>query len=197
MPNDTTTDYYNTNASDFIDGTIDVDTGSLRERFLKYVPAGGSILDLGCGSGRDSKCFKDAGYDVRAIDASRELCIKASEYAGIDVKCMRFEELDDAGIYDGVFACASLLHVPERDLPGVLAKINKALKPDGVLYASFKYGDFAGERDGRFFHDMNEKSVEVLFTSLPGFGIEEMWQSHDVRRNKDAYWINVIARKRR
>ena len=194
MTNDTTTDYYNTYAQDFIDGTVNVDTESLRERFLKCVPAGGSVLDLGCGSGRDSKCFKEAGYQVSAIDASQELCIKASEYSGIDVRCMRFEELDDNGKYDGVFACASLLHVPEKDLPDVLAKINRALKPQGILYASFKYGDFAGERDGRFFHDMNEESVEELFSNARGFRVEEMWQSHDVRRDKDAYWINVIAR---
>ena len=194
MTKDTTTDYYNSYAQDFINGTVNVDTGNLRERFLEYVPTGGSVLDLGCGSGRDSKCFKDAGYKVIAIDASQELCIKASEYAGIDVRCMRFEELDDVGKYDGIFACASLLHVPEGELPGILDKINTALKPQGVLYASFKYGDFAGERDGRYFHDMNEKSVTELFTSIPGFKIEEMWQSHDVRRDKDAYWINVIAR---
>ena len=191
--NDKTIEYYNINTVDFIEGTVNVDTGSLRERFLKYIPAGGSVLDLGCGSGRDSKCFKDAGYRVTAIDASQELCIKASEYAGIDVRCMRFEELDDVDLYDGVFACASLLHVPVVDLPKVMTKINTALKPRGVLYASFKYGDFAGERDGRFFHDMNEKSVEELFATVPGFRIEEMWQSHDVRRDKDAYWINVIA----
>jgi len=192
---DKTIEYYDCNAGDFIEGTVNVDTGSLRERFLRYVPEDGTILDLGCGSGRDSKCFKDAGYRVTAIDASQELCIKASEYAEIDVRCMRFEELEDVGRYDGIFACASLLHVPEKDLPEVLAKINTALKPQGVLYASFKYGDFAGERDGRFFHDMNEKSATELFTSIPGFKVEEMWQSHDVRRDKDAYWINVIARK--
>lgn len=191
---DKTIEYYDCNAGDFIEGTVNVDTGSLRERFLKYLPEGGSILDLGCGSGRDSKCFKDAGYEVTAIDASRELCIKASEYAGIDVRCMRFEELDDVDKYDGVFACASLLHVPEKDLPDVLTKIKTALKPRGVLYASFKYGDFAGERDGRFFHDMNEESVDKLFSNAPGFRVEEMWQSYDVRRDKDAYWINVIAR---
>ena len=194
MTNDTTTDYYNNNAQDFIEGTVNVDTGSLREKFLKYVPTGGFVLDLGCGSGRDTKCFKDAGYQVTAIDASQEMCIKASQYTGIDVRCMRFEEMDDVDIYDGVFACASLLHVPEENLPDVLTRINMALKPLGVLYASFKYGDYAGERDGRFFHDMNEKSVEELFTSVPGFVIEDMWQSHDVRRDKDAYWINVIAR---
>lgn len=194
MTDDKTTDYYNSNAQDFIDGTVNVDTGSLRDRFLRYIPVAGSILDLGCGSGRDSKCFKDAGYDVSAIDASQELCIKASEYAGINVRCMRFEELDDVDKYDGIFACASLLHVPEGELPEALTTIRTALKPQGVLYASFKYGDFAGERDGRFFHDMNEESVEELFKSVPGFKIEEMWQSHDVRRDKDAYWINVIVR---
>jgi SAM-dependent methyltransferase len=192
---DITTSYYNVNAQDFFDGTVNVDTESLRERFLSYVPDGGSILDLGCGSGRDSKCFIDAGYRVTAIDASKELCTIASEYAGIDVRCMRFEELEDVDTFDGVFACASLLHVPATDLPDILAKIRVALKPQGVLYASFKYGDFAGIRDGRFFRDMNEESVEELFASVPGFKIEETWQSHDVRRGKDAYWINVIARK--
>lgn len=192
---DITTDYYEKNAEDFIEGTVNVDTGNLRDRFLKYIPDGGSILDLGCGSGRDTKCFVDAGYDVTAIDASHELCIKASEHSGINVKCMRFEDLNDIDRYDGVFACASLLHVHEEDLTHILNRINKALKHQGVLYASFKYGDFSGIRDGRYFHDMNEMSVENLFARVPGFMIEEMWQSHDVRRDKDAFWINVIARR--
>ncbi len=193
--NDDTTVYYDTNADDFIEGTVNVDTGSLRDRFLKYVPASGRILDLGCGSGRDTKVFADAGYEVAAIDASTELCARASEYSGIDVKCMRFEELEDIEKYDGIFACASLLHVPIEDLPEILKRVNRALKSHGVLYASFKYGDFSGERDGRYFHDMNEASVEELFAKVPGFTIKEMWQSHDVRRNKDAYWINAIAQR--
>ena len=190
-----TTEYYNANARDFIEGTINVDTGDLRDRFLKYVPPGGEILDLGCGSGRDTKSFIDAGYKVEAIDASQELCIKASEYTGIKVKCMRFEELAETDRYDGVFACASLLHVSPEELPGILDRVRLALRPRGVLYASFKYGDYSGERDGRYFHDMNEVSVQELFAGVSGFKVEEIWQSHDVRRNKDAYWINVIARK--
>ena len=190
-----TTEYYNSNAQDFIEGTINVDTGDLRDRFLKYVPPGGKILDLGCGSGRDTKSFIDAGYKVAAIDASQELCVKASEFTGINVKCMRFEELDETDRYDGVFACASLLHVRAEELPGILDRVKQALKPRGVLYASFKYGEYSGERDGRYFHDMNEVYVHGLFADLSGFEIEEIWQSHDVRRNKDAYWINVIASK--
>lgn len=191
---DNTTEYYNKNSLEFIEGTINVDTGILRDRFLKYIPSGGKILDLGCGSGRDTKCFLEAGYQVTAIDASQELCLKATEYTGINVRCTRFEELNDVKEYDGVFACASLLHVQEGDLPDIMTKINKALKQQGVLYASFKYGDFAGERDGRYFHDMNEVSVEELFITVSGFRIEEVWQSHDVRRDKEVYWINVIAR---
>ena len=191
---DNTTEYYNKNSLEFIEGTINVDTGILRDRFLKYIPSGGKILDLGCGSGRDTKCFLEAGYQVTAIDASQELCLKATEYTGINVRCTRFEELNDVKEYDGVFACASLLHVQEGDLPDILTKINKALKQQAVLYASFKYGDFAGERDGRYFHDMNEVSVEELFITVSGFRIEEVWQSHDVRRDKEVYWINVIAR---
>ena len=190
-----TTEYYNAYARDFIEGTINVDTGTLRDRFLKYVPPGGEILDLGCGSGRDTKSFIDAGYKVEAIDASRELCVKASEFTGIKVRCMRFEELDETDRYDGVFACASLLHVPKEELLGVLERVHQSIKTQGVLYASFKYGDFSGERDGRYFHDMNEVSVQELFADISGFKVEELWQSHDVRRNKDAYWINVIARK--
>ncbi len=191
---DNTTEYYNKNSLEFIEGTINVDMGILRDRFLKYIPSGGKILDLGCGSGRDTKCFLEAGYQVTAIDASQELCLKATEYTGINVRCTRFEELNDVKEYDGVFACASLLHVQEGDLPDILTKINKALKQQGVLYASFKYGDFAGERDGRYFHDMNEVSVEELFITVSRFRIEEVWQSHDVRRDKEVYWINVIAR---
>ena len=108
---------------------------------------------------------------------------------------MRFEELDEVDRYDGVFACASLLHVPKEELPGVIERVRQSVKTRGVLYASFKYGDFSGERDGRYFHDMDEMSVQELFRNAVGFEIEEMWQSHDVRRDKDAYWINVIARK--
>ncbi len=83
---DNTTEYYNKNSLEFIEGTINVDTGILRDRFLKYIPSGGKILDLGCGSGRDTKCFLEAGYQVTAIDASQELCLKATEYTGINVR---------------------------------------------------------------------------------------------------------------
>ena len=193
MSADTTLDYYNNNTGNFIEGTISVDLGEIYGIFLSYIPDGGKILDLGCGSGRDTKHFIEAGYDVTAVDGSRTLCDEATKYTGIEVRCMRFDELNEISIYDGVFACASLLHVPAEELPGIICKIRDSIKPGGILYASFKYGDYEGERDGRYFHDMNEESVTELFSLIDGLDIDRMWQSHDVRRDKDAYWINVIA----
>ena len=195
MSNNSTIDYYNNNTDNFIEGTINVDLGDIYGIFLSYIPEGGKILDLGCGSGRDTKFFAEAGYDICAIDASETLCKEATAYSGVAVKCMRFDELDEVNVYDGIFACASLLHVPAAELPAIITKIRDAIKPGGVLYASLKYGDFEGERDGRYFHDMNEGSVTSLFNDIESFDIVRMWQSHDVRRNKDAYWINVIVKK--
>lgn len=188
-----TLEYYENNTDNFIEGTIDVNLGDIYVIFESYVPAGGKILDLGCGSGRDTRHFAEAGYDVVAIDGSKTLCVEATKYTGIDVRCMRFDEIEEVEAYDAVFACASLLHVPANELPEIICKVRNAIKPGGVLYASFKYGDYAGERDGRYFHDMNEDSVMELFSCVRGFDIERMWQSHDVRRDRDAYWINVIA----
>ena len=196
MSVDTTLDYYNKNTDNFIEGTISVDLGEIYKVFLSYIPDGGKILDLGCGSGRDTKHFIEAGYDVTAIDGSRTLCDEATKYTGIEVRCMRFDELNETNVYDGVFACASLLHVPAEDLRRIICKIRDSIKPGGILYASFKYGDYEGERDGRYFHDMNEESVTELFSHIDGLDIDRMWQSHDVRRDKDAYWINVVAFKR-
>ncbi len=117
-----------------------------------------SVLDFGCGSGRDAKYFIDKGLEVTATDGSEELCKLASEYAGIPVRCMLFQELDDVERYDGIWACSSILHLPKDELRPVLKKMTKALKPDGIIYTSFKYGDFEGERNGRYFTDFTEES---------------------------------------
>ena len=194
---DTTLKFYDENAKEFASGTIDARFSEVQNKFLGYIPQGGYILDFGCGAGRDTKFFTEAGYDICAIDASETLCKEASAYTGVAVKCMRFDELSEVNVYDGIFACASLLHVPAAELPAIITKIRDAIKPGGILYASLKYGDFEGERDGRFFHDMNEGSVTALFDDIESFDIIRMWQSHDVRRNKDAYWINVIVKKNR
>ena len=86
-----TTDYYNDNAQNFYDSTVDVDMTDLYRKFLPVVGAEGRILDLGCGSGRDTKYFVDLGYKVDAIDASKEMVRLASRKTGLEVKHMTFE----------------------------------------------------------------------------------------------------------
>lgn len=135
-----TISYYNENAEAFCEGTRAADMSETRGRFLRYVKPGGLILDAGCGSGRDSKYFLEHGYRVVAMDASEEICRLASEYLGQAVECRRFEEITEKEIYDGIWACASLLHVPYAELPETIAKLGEALVDGGVLYASFKYG---------------------------------------------------------
>ena len=191
----TTMEYYKEYAEEFYESTIDADVEPLYERFLKYIPDSGQILDFGCGSGRDTKYFADQGYEVDAIDGSPELCKMASEYSGIVVKCMDFFELEVESKYDAIWACASLLHVDRERLSEIFGVLKNALVMNGYLYASFKYGDYKDIRDGRYFVDLNEDSLTGIISSVQGFEIVEMWQSQDVRRGKDVDWINVILKK--
>lgn len=187
--------YYQDNSKEFFDSTICADVSSLYDHFLKYVPMKGYILDLGCGSGRDTKAFMNRGFCVDAIDGSEELCELASEYTGISVRCMDFSELSVKEKYDAVWSCASLLHVESKVLREILAKVRYSLRDGGVLYMSFKYGDYEGERDGRYFNDMNEEKFDKSFGTMKDWIIVEKWISEDVRREKNNQWFNVILRK--
>ena len=132
--------FYDQNSEEFTAGTLAADMSQARSRFTAHLPPKGIILDLGCGAGRDAKAFLDAGFRVDAVDGSAELCASASAYTGIPVKQMLFSELDACERYDGIWACASILHLPKAELADVIGKIAKALKTGGVLYTSFKIG---------------------------------------------------------
>ena len=147
-----TIDYYNQNADSFVQGTVSVDFKETQDKFLQLLP-GKTILDFGCGSGRDTKYFLESGFDVTATDGSEELCKSASAYTGIQVKHMLFQDLNEADIYDGIWACSSILHLSKDDLRIVINKMSKALKPNGIIYTSFKYVNFEGERNGILFTD--------------------------------------------
>lgn len=191
-----TLDYYNSKAKDFVSATVDVVFTEIQDIFLEYIPAGGKILDFGCGSGRDTKYFISKGYDVDATDGSEELCKIASEYTGIQVKQMLFEELDDIEAYDGVWACASILHIEKMKLPEIMKKIAIATKKGGVVYTSFKYGEFEGIRNGRFFTYLTEESFDELLQKVPELAIEKLWISADVRAERgEERWLNIVLRK--
>ena len=191
-----TIDYYNENAKQFFDGTVSVDSKHIQDMFLEILPEKARILDFGCGSGRDTKNFLEQGYIVDATDGSLELCKAASEYTGITVKHMLFQELDEKEAYDGIWACASVLHVKRVELPDIIRKMSSATKVNGIIYLSFKYGDFEGERNGRYFTDMTEDSMEKLLMEFPELKVEKQWITGDVRAGRgDERWLNMILRK--
>ena len=181
-----TLQFYEDNAETFVSGTVNADMCEARQYFLRLLPEGALILDFGCGSGRDTKAFLDMGYRVDAVDGTSELCRIASEYTGIPVKQMLFQDLSAVDMYDGIWACSSILHLPRRELPDVLQKISTALKPEGVLYTSFKYGEFEGIRNGRYFTDFTEGSFELLMTEIPSLRIKENWITGDVRPGRES-----------
>lgn len=191
-----TLNYYNTNAHSFVSSTRSVDFTQTQDRFLRLLPSAAAILDFGCGSGRDTKYFLDAGMQVDATDGSEELCRLASEYTGIPVRQMLFEELDAKAQYDGIWACSSILHLSKESLEDVLKKMIVALKEHGIIYTSFKYGTFEGERNGRFFTDFTEETFREFVADVDGIRIEEMWITGDVRPGRgDERWLNLILRK--
>lgn len=193
---DDSVEYYNRNAAQFYDATVELDMGQVLERFTELLPEGAAVLDLGCGSGRDSLYFIEEGFDVTALDGAGELCELARIHIGQDVLCMRFQDMNFTEVFHGVWANASLLHVPEEEIDQILDRVIRSLKPNGILFMSFKYGDFSGERSGRFFRYYNTRLLKDLIGRHSRLEIEEIFKTDDIRKNrKEEKWINVIARK--
>ena len=187
--------YYNENASAFLESTQNVDMSEHYGRFLAHVKENGTILDLGCGSGRDSLSFLERGYDVLSVDGSDEMCRAAQRLTGRKCECMLFEELDFEERFDGIWACASLLHVPKDEMVPILTKVRNALKIGGALYLSYKYGETQRTCDGRLFSDYTEESARKLIWQVGGFSIRESWVTEDVRPEKIQKWINLVCIK--
>ena len=132
--------FYNDNADDFFNNTVNADMSATYKIFEeKLSEKTGEILDLGCGSGRDAKHFLDEGFTVTALDLSPVLAEKASEFIGQKVIVADMKDLDFQDKFIGIWACASLLHLREDEVLETLKRCHKALKKDGVIYASFKY----------------------------------------------------------
>lgn len=189
-------DYYNKYAAKEFEETVNQDMEGIRKEFLDLLEEGDTILDLGCGSGRDSLVFYELGYDVTPVDASEEMCQLAEIHTGLEVLKMTFEEMDFDNVFDGIWACASLLHVPKKELSDILTKIAKALNDKGILYMSFKLGDFEGFRGERYFCDYTEDSITEVLKDNGRLEIVRFWETKDVRSgHSDEKWLNVIARK--
>lgn len=137
------------------------------------------------------------GYEVVAVDGSQELCKRASEYIGKQVICSTFQEYDPEGVFDGIWACASLLHLCLEDIKVVMKKYAAVLKENGIFYVSFKYGTFSGERNGRFFTDMDENSFDALLRDIPDLEINRQYITEDVRPGREAEkWLNIFLKRK-
>lgn len=186
--------YYKENSQEFIDGTINCDMTIQYEFFERYLyDKPNTILDLGFGSGRDSLYFSKK-YDVYSLDPVEEFCDNAKKLGLKNVYCTTVQDMKFNNMFDGIWACASLLHIPYNELNQAFKKCYDALKSDGVMYCSFKYGTYQGERNGRYFTDLNE---ELLFDVLmnTGLTILETSITEDVRAERSGKWLNAILRK--
>jgi len=185
--------FYDQNAKAFFDNTVGADMSTLHEKFLSRLPVGSCLLDAGCGSGRDAKAFLEKGYEVSAFDSSAELASLASVHCGQPVEVRSFNDVNEVGAYDGIWCCASLLHVSLADLPQVLQRLWRALRAEGHIYFSFKLGKGERTEEGRRFTDANEEDIHAWVGALPEVESTEVWITDDQRPGRSDKWINAIA----
>lgn len=190
-------DYYNKNASDMIDNTLKLDLQPIYEKFEKYLMPGAKLLDVGFGSGRDSLHFDANGFEVVSIDFAQEVYSRGkillnSEVLLVDVRDIRYKNE-----FDGIWASAVLFHYDEEEIIDVLNRCRDALKTGGVMYVSFKYGEEALLRHGRYFNDFTESKFEKMMVKVDGFDISEIWKTQDARADHSTqYWLNIILTKK-
>ena len=183
---------YDANAASYVAETAGVEFGELQREFARRLPKGGRVLDLGCGSGRDSLAFLRAGFSVDAVDGSVQMVEAASGLTGLPVAHATFSDYEPKGPYDGIWACSSLLHVPVVKLAGVIFKYTRALAPGGTFYLSFKLGAHDGMRGGRWFTDLDEPALRTLIAEVPGLRIDLIDITGDARPGRsDEKWLNA------
>jgi 2-polyprenyl-3-methyl-5-hydroxy-6-metoxy-1,4-benzoquinol methylase len=195
-PNAGTLAYYDQHANEFIERTAGLSMAHLYEPFLALVPAGGRILDAGCGSGRDAAEFARRGFSVTAFDGSAQMARLASERSGLHVLHLTFEKIAWRAEFDGVWACASLLHVPSEQVSDALDRLVRSLRPGGVLFVSVKAGNFEGQREGRWFSDRSPSALHDLLADTADLEVIRIWEADDVRPGLASKWVNSLAARR-
>lgn len=194
---DPTDQYYDQFAAEFFGSTVGVDMAPVRQRFVARLEPRARVLDAGCGSGRDAKAFADAGFEVTAFDASAELARLASVHCGFEVTVRRFEDIGEVETFDGIWCCASLLHVPLAAMPTTLDRLWRALRPGGTLYVSFKHGTGERVHGGRRFTDADEATLRQWFRRWPDVHRLEVWLTDDQRPDRTGRWTNALATRNR
>lgn len=187
-------DYYERCGSKYFEETVDLNMEEQLDRFLSCLPENAEVLDLGCGSGRDTRYLMEAGCYVTPMDGSPKMCSLAEIYTDLDVLCMNFEEMEFDEVFDGIWASASLLHVRKKDMDRIMEKVINALVPGGVLYMSFQYGTGEEYRNERFYNDYTEKTAKAMLKRQKGLRILDIYQTDDVREGRER-WLNILVKK--
>ena len=191
-----TIDYYNKNSEKFYKNTVHIDLSELYPKFLRHIPDNGTILDLGCGSGRDSLYFLEKGYIITSVDASEEMVRLSSELTGQKTQYLRMQDIEFKNEFNGIWACASLLHIDKKLTESVFNILCNALRDNGVLYASYKYGKGTSILEDRYYNNYDETSFAEVIDNVNNFEILTYWITKDLRPDRiDEKWLNVILKK--
>ena len=186
--------YYSKHAKEYINNTKDIDMKEYYDVFESYLKPNSKILDVGFGSGRDSLYFKNKGYEVISIDPIKEFCEKGKSIGLDNVIQMSIEDIKYNNEFDAIWACASLLHLESNKLVDVFNKCYRALKDNGVMYVSFKYGEFEGVIDDRYFTYLVEESF-INIINQTKFKIDKIWINNEDKLNRDVKWLNGLLIK--
>lgn len=190
-----TIEYYNKNAQEYYDKTIKTDMSKLCDRFLKHVKAGGVIIDIGCGSGRDMKYFIECGYQAEGIDASYEMC-RLARSLGLTIENVSIEEWIPERKYDGIWANASLLHVPFPQIDSFFLKAEKCTNAGSIVFSSMKVGlKEDHDKEGRYFFPFAESNLEAILEKHQAFRLSDKWYSDDKLGRSEFRWLNFILEK--
>ena len=190
-------DYYDRYAVPYYEETVDFSMEEQLERFIELLPESADVLDLGCGSGRDTVFLEEEGCVVTVMDGSEKMCELASIHTGKEVLHLKVEDMEFDDVFHGIWACAVLGHFTPDEVKGVMDKILKALKDDGILYFSVKKGERNGKYNGRYFYDYDREALNNLLDAFPNIKVLDIWKTNDVRADKSDRWFNVLLRKER
>lgn len=194
-PKTATEKFYNDNAQNYFNRTIVIPMEKAYQKFLKYLKPGAKILDAGCGSGRDLSYFKQCGFSAIGLDASIEMVKLASKHVGQEILHLQFDEMTFQETFDGIWCSASLLHVPSCQIESVFNKIYRALKPNGVWFLSFKFGEFEGFLEERYFNHFTKERLSSELEKLENVEILEIAEENSYEADRNSKWIHCFVRK--
>lgn len=192
-----TIDFYNQNSERYDKTTFSLKLEIPWIEFTSRVKPSGRILDVGCGSGRDMRHFIDLGYYVEGIEPSREMAKIARSRTGAIIHEIAAEQIDFNSQFDGVWACASLLHVDRSKMEETYNSIMRSLKHSGVFYFSLKSGvGIVRKEDGRLFANYSSNEIEELVAARSDAKSFVSWESSDALNTINTKWLNFIVVKK-